>query len=262
ESPRQAQIQRAQFQRQAQRWANWWEANWQSLTNDAAYAKVDLPPLETGGADLPPIDTPPAGKSVKLAELQSGWIVPAAQDAEGKCFMDLDTLREAGWPDSLGSAEKIGVDSPEVLAWAEKEGFDLVGTKYTPPGEMEPLYCLKPLGMKVWKISSDELRDLPAAMNGKQKYPMGQPVEMLVPRREVIKPPYDLKYGGDSFLFVTREGTAGVIRMTAQVTDTDDAGSDVYSAGREFMPVGYHRGAKVSISAIVDTEGPAVGAGK
>ncbi len=262
ESPRQAHIQRAQFQRQAQRWANWWEANWQTLTKDAAYAKVNLPPLEVSDSDLATIETPPVGKSVKLVELESGWIVPAAQNSEGKCFMDLDTLREAAWPASLGAAEKTGVDSPAVLAWAEKEGFDLVGTKYTPPGEKEPLYCLKPLGMKVWKISSDELRDLPAAMIGKQEYPMGQPVEMLVPRREVIKPPYDLKFGGDSFLFVTREGTAGVIRMTAQVTDTDDAGSDAYSAGREFMPVGYHRGAKVSISAIVDTLGPGEGAGK
>ena len=63
-----------------------------------------------------------------------------------------------------------------------------------------------------------EHRLLAQAMAGREAYPLSQPVDLLVPQREV-KPPYD-NYSFYAFSIVTREGTAGVIRMTAQVTDT------------------------------------------
>ena len=214
ESPAQRTQQRALFDRFAQRWATWWEANWKSMVDDPAYATVNLPLPAPEAMPLTGRKTPPAGPGVKLQQGQQGWIVQSAQESSRRCFVDLDTMREGGWPASLPPVAEIGVDSPQLLAWARKEGFDLVGVTYTPPGESKPLYCLQPLGMRVWKMTPAEHRRLDQAMAGREAYPLSQPVELMVPQREV-KPPYD-KYSGDAFLFVTREGTAGVIRMTAK----------------------------------------------
>jgi hypothetical protein len=246
-------LQRAQFERVARRWADWWEANWQSMVDDPAFAKVDLP----AAAPVPPASAgrlrPLVGAGLKLTDARAGWIVEAAGESKKRCFVDLDTMREAGWPDSLPPVEEIGVDSPELLAWARQEGFDMVGVKLTPPGETAPLYCLKPLETTVWKLTADEHRLLPEAIAGRSEYPLSRPVELMVPQR-TVDPPYDYKYGGDSFLFVTREGTAGVIRMTAQVTDPSGGTGYAYSQDDQFRPKGFYRGAKVSFS-VIDESG-------
>jgi hypothetical protein len=123
---------------------------------------------------------------------------------------------------------------------------------YTPPGESEPLYCLQPLEMHVWKISPEQHRGLPEGMAGRAPYPLAQPVELMVPQREV-KPPYDHQFGGDSFLFVTREGSAGVVRMTAQVTEAGGVGG-AYSLDDQFSGSGYHRGAKVNFATMSEPD--------
>ena len=127
-------------------WATWWEANWKSMVDDPAYATVNLPLPAPEAMPLTGRKTPPAGPGVKLQQQgQQGCPVQSAQESSRLGFVDLDTMREAGWPTSLPPVAEIGVDSPQLLAWARKEGFDLVGVTYTPPGDSKPLYCLQPL---------------------------------------------------------------------------------------------------------------------
>lgn len=243
EAPAQLALQQEQFHRVAQRWAQWWEANWESLTDDESYSTVNLPALAqaappAGGQVLP------AGPGVTLEDTRSGWIVQSAHESSKRCFVDLDTMREGGWPDSLPPIDEIGADSPELLAWARREGFDLMGLTFTPPGESEPLYCLKPLGMEAWKMSPSELRELKWSAAGKREYPLSQPVELMVPRRKIL-PPFDQAVDGDSFLYLSREGTAGVVRMTAQVPENSTPGG--YSDD-QFEPTGFYPGVKVTFA--------------
>jgi beta-lactamase regulating signal transducer with metallopeptidase domain len=254
ESPAQRSQQRAQFHRLAQRWAQWWESSWRSMVSDAAYAEVKLPPLVAEAGSFAGRTRPPAGPGVRLQDGQQGWIVESAHESNERCFLDLDTMRQGDWPRSLPPIEQIGTNAPELVAWAQQEGFDLVGITYTPPGEREPLYCLKPLNMHTWKITPAEHRRLEQAMTGREPFPLSRPVEVMVPQRE-IKPPYDYEHGGDAFLFVTREGTAGAIRMTAQVTGTN-VPRGAYSRDDQFRPVGFHRGAKVNFAAMTEAEIP------
>jgi len=165
----------------------------------------------------------------------AGWVIQSAHESKQRCFIDLDTMREGGWPTSLPPVDKIGVDSPEVLAWARKQGYDVMGITYTSPETGKPTYCLKPLDMQVWKITPQEHRDLPDAMAGHKAYPQSHPVDLMILQHE-MKRPFDRKYGGDAFLFVTREGTAGLLRMTTQVTDTDNPTAEAYSGDEEFTP--------------------------
>jgi beta-lactamase regulating signal transducer with metallopeptidase domain len=256
EAPAQQAQQRAQFHQLAQRWVEWWQANWKSMVDDAAYAKVNLPPLAPAAASFAGRQKPPSGAGVKLQDGPQGWIVESAHEATRKrCFVDLDTMREGGWPASLPPIEKIGVESPTLLIWARKNGYDMVGITYTSPGSDKPLYCLKPLDMHVWKIGPQEHRDLDYAMAGRRPYPLSHPVDLLIPQQE-MKPPYDRKYGGDAFLFITREGTAGIIRMTAQVTDPTDSTGAAYSDDEQFSPTGFYRGAKISFAAMTEADAP------
>jgi beta-lactamase regulating signal transducer with metallopeptidase domain len=252
ESPSQREQQQVQFYRVARRWSDWWEANWKSMTDDPAYAKVNLPALAPLESKFAGRTKPPAGPGVKLQDGYASWIVQSAQESKDRCFVDLDTMREGSWPASLPPVEKIGVDSPELLAWARREGFDMVCVTTTPPGETRPLFCLKPLDLHVWKITPQEHRNLKKAMAGQEAYPLSRSVQLMVPQREV-KPPYN-KYSGDAFLFVTREGSAGVIRMTAQVTDPEGGGGAAYSTDDQYSPTGFYRGAKIHFATMTEAD--------
>jgi hypothetical protein len=114
----------------------------------------------------------------------------------------------------------------------------------------KPTYCVKPIDAHAWKITPDEHRSLPDAMAGRSAYPLSDPVDLMLPQRET-KPPHDRTYGGDAFLFVTREGTAGLLRMTAQVTDTNDSTGSPYGVD-PFSPTGFYRGAKISFATMTE----------
>ncbi len=245
--------QRKIFHTSAQRWAGWWETNWDSVIEDSSYSKVNLSKLDQPRIALVGRRQPPAGPGVKLAEGHGGWIVPSVHESTGKCFVDLDTGREVGWPKSLPPVEKTGLDSPELLAWAREEGFDMVGVSHTPKGENSPLFCLRPIDMSTWQITAEEHRDLKHAMAGGKPYPLSRPVSLMVPQREV-KRPYDYKYGGVAFLFVTREGTAGLIRMTGQVTEAKDMSYQTSGPDDNFSSIGFYRGAKISFAAMMEPQ--------
>ena len=249
ETPKQFVLQQRLFDRVARRWADWWEANWRTMTADEAFASVNLPLSAIARVPHDGHNELPSGADARLGGGPSGWVIASPQeDPLKRCFLDLDTKRQSGWPDSLPQIEEIGVDSPELLAWAEAEGFDLMGFTHTPPGEIEPLYCLKPLGMKAWKITPSELRALKKRTPGRRAYPLTQPVDVMIPRREIL-PPFDHAVDGDSFLYLTSDGTAGVVRMTAQVPKKNLIGG-AYSKDDDFMPTGFYPGAKVSFSVL------------
>ena len=239
----QQKLARDQFNRVAKKWADWWEANWQDSVSDAAYAKVGLaesttqPPPTIVTRDLP------SGPNVELIGAGWGGVIESVHNAGKACFIDLDTRREAGWPDELPPLGKTQLESPELLAWARREGFDVVGITHTPEGETKPLYCLMPFDLRAWRISEAQHRLLPEMIVGERPYPLDQPVDLLVPQRKIPKP-RDQNHSGDSFLFVTREGTAGLLRMTAQVTGTKDSTAYAYSDDEIFQDSGFHRGIK------------------
>ncbi|NOY40576.1 MAG: hypothetical protein GXP26_01895, partial [Planctomycetes bacterium] len=243
--------QRKLFHAMAQRWADWWEENWDSVIDDDKYSKVNLSKLGKPIVTLAGRKQPPVGLGVKLGVGHNGWIVQSVHESTRRCFVDLDTSREAGWPNSLPPMEKTGLDSPELLAWARKEGFDMMGVSHTPKGENAPLFCLRPIDMSTWQITAEEHRDIEQAIAGKKPYPLSRPVKLMVPLREV-KRPYDYEYGGAAFLFVTREGTAGLIRMTGQVTEAKNISGQASGPDGRFSSVGFYRGAKISFAAMTE----------
>lgn len=239
----QRRLARQQFDRVAETWAAWWESEWEQYVQDPAYSKVGLAKGLKPGQRPVEARKPPSGPGVELLGAGSGGIIQSVHDTGHACFIDLDTKRQAGWPNELPQIGKTRLDSPELLAWARREGYDIVGITHTPVGEKEPLFCLMPIDLRAWKITEGEHRGLQDAIRGKKPYPLTRPVDLLIPRRTISKP-RDPKHSGDSFLFVTREGTAGVLRLTAQVTAAKNVTGYVSSDDDLFEDIGFYRGVK------------------
>jgi beta-lactamase regulating signal transducer with metallopeptidase domain len=254
ETETQRTLQRKLFHDLAQRWANWWSNNWQGFDVDEQYAHANLPPISD------PLESPvprslPVGPGLGLVSKYSGWIVQSAHESTRRCFVDLDTSRETGWPSALPPVGQLGTNS-QVLAWARSQGFDMLGVTYQPPGYDAPMYCLQPLDMKVWQITPEQQRDLPRAIKGEIPYPIEKPVDRLVPRKEPYEGVNKQQLGGTAFLFLTTEGTAGLLRMTAQVTDTNVQFGRPASPDDQYSPTGFYRGVKISFAIIAETDKP------
>ena len=240
----QQQEQRRLFLRVASRWATWWEANWSSIIDDSDYAKVNLPNSEAPKPLASRTYALPTAPDNRLVSAGSGGIIASVHDSDEYCFKDFDTGRVAEWPESLAALDRNQLDSPELLEWARREGFDAMGVTHTHEGEESPLYCVLPLGMQVWKMTEKEHRALRDSMTGKIPYPRSSPIKLMVPQR-TVPGPRDRHYAGDAFLFITREGTAGVLRMTAQVTETPRGSEGVYSWTSLFENTGVRNGVKI-----------------
>ncbi len=259
-TPAQRDAQRKLFYDLAQRWEQWWSQNWQRLGVGNDYAAVNLPPLklELSAADAARTPTLPTGPKLGLVDVTSGKIIQSAQESKQRCFIDFDTGRETGWPKELPPIAQLGADQKPIINWADKQGIDLMGITYQPPGFDAPIYCLQPLSMKVWQLTPEEQRSLPLAIRGEIPYPLGHPVDRLVPRKEAYQGPDKNELGGTAFLFLTREGTAGLLRMTAQVTDTNVQSGQRSSPDDQFSPIGFYRGAKISYALVGEVQDPDV----
>ena len=236
-----------QFSSVALQWQNWWERDWKSMLNDPAYSKVGLP-LDDSPRNAAPTGQHqlPVGKALKFQSTGFGGIIQLVSESDAVCcFIDLDTGRTSGWPKAI--PDRGNLSSTELKNWVKRKGFDVVGVMHTPKGEQNPRYCAQPLDMQTWKISEEELRQLGTAVSGETSYPLSRPVKLMVPRTSIPKP-HDIDHSGDAFLFVTREGTSGVLRLTAQVTEIGSAG---YSgANGSFENRGFYSGVKYMLSTI------------
>ena len=148
-------IQRWLFHGLASRWAVWWKQNWRKFTDDPTYARISLPTLP----DAPPVASISAAQPFPTGDrvrTSSGWanvILGPPQPREYyRTFKDLDTGREIKWPTDLPDRSRAGRD--EIAAFAAKEGFDLMGIEYTPPGSTRSYYALQGLGLRAWQVNN------------------------------------------------------------------------------------------------------------
>lgn len=242
EDPRRQVLQRRIFGRQAQRWQEWWEANWQAFTDDAKYQKVNL---QVADEPLPPARQT-LGKSARLIdEVTDAVLSPASERGRyATYFSDLDTGREPTWPKHIPQDE-TAFDDKQLAAWASENGVDLMCLSHRSSDRSET-YVLRTFGMKVWEISARDLRKLDGLM-ADGTLPEGRPVGELL-----------MHYDADTqrlvpdanalFLYITSEGNMGVIETTDRVTRTADL------TGTFSQPpkgVGFHKGVRFNLKEII-----------
>ena len=216
EDPRRQWHQRRLFTRQARRWQAWWEANWREFTDDAAYQKVNLKV-----DDAPP---PPAiaglGPNARFGDGVQGEILsPAIQKGQhAGHFYDLDTGYRPEWPAHI-PRDEARLDPKQLADWAADNGVDLMCVTHRSPDGTET-FVLRAFGMKAWEISPRDLRNLDRLIAA-GTLPKGHEVgELLMHYDEASK--RFVPDANAAFLFVTREGSMGLIETTDRVTRTAD----------------------------------------
>jgi hypothetical protein len=229
-TPKQRWLQLWLFHGLATRWAVWWKQNARRFTDDPVYARVSLPPLP----DAPPVpraaaDQPfPTGDAVRASDGWANVIIGPPQAREYyRTFKDLDTGREIPWPKELPEPSKAGND--QIAAFTAREGFDLRGTEYTDPGSGRSVYTLQPLGLRAWQVDNRLYGTIEKDLRDNKPPKLDRPARDLLmdvdPRSGTYRP-----RNKATFLFVTREGTTGILQLTGLVTEPfgpDDLGKPV-----------------------------------
>jgi hypothetical protein len=242
EDSRRKVFQRRIFDRHAQRWQTWWEQNWRTFTDDASYQKVNL---TIDDEPLPALR--PLGKNSRLVGEWSNAVVspPSEKSPYAWNAYDLDTGYNPKWPAAIPRDESPR-NAKQVTDWATQNGIDLLCVTQRAPDGTET-YVLRALGMKVIEITPRDARNL-AKQIAKGSLPEGRPVDELLMHYDPVAKRFDPNANG-AFLFVTREGSMGLIEVTDRVTRTADLSGQ--AAGGEPKGVGFHKGVRFSLSAIV-----------
>lgn len=256
-SDRQQRMQRQLYQRVAQRWTEWWEANWKEQVKDEVFSKVNLHIRK----DLENKIAFPHGSTTKFTEGCRGMILQSvrAPDVEAigpfgtRVFLDLDTNRLTGLPERLRAPQGEPERMDEISAWAAREGFDVMATEYTVPGEDKPHYVLRSLGLTAWQIKTELWEKIAEELTKPEPPTLGTPAAGLLAHFDEKKGQYDPKEFA-TFLFVTREGGYGAMFVGAEVTSTavDYSKPSPISEDFERSSVGVGRGRKLSYRLVED----------
>lgn len=264
-TPRQRWIQRWLYHGLATRWAVWWKKNWKKYTDDPAYSKISLPPLP----DAPPVaatsaEQPfPTGPKVKDADGWANVIIGPPQAREYyRTFKDLDSGRETKWPGELGDPAKASGE--KIAEFAAKEGLDLRGIEYRPPGSDRSYYALQALGLRAWQVDNSLYDRIGNDLRAEKVPDLGRPVGDLLMDYDPATKTYHPENKA-TFLFVTREGTTGILQLTGLATELirpDDFGRaiapdppDPPGRAASLKPTrGFFRGVQIQYKYIVGGE--------
>ena len=245
EDPRRQVLQRRIYRRQAQQWQVWWEANWRSFVNDAAYQKVNL---TVADEPLPPAPAPDAlGKTARLSgEWEGAVLCPAIENGQHAWhFYDLDTGYVPRWPTKIPKVE-ASRDTQPLTDWAAQNGVDLMCITHRSPDGTET-FVLRALGMKVREINSRDLRNLDTLIAA-GTLPEGRPVGELLMHYDTASQKF-VPDANAAFLFITSEGNMGLIETTDRVTHAADLTG--IASGNSTPGVGFHKGVRFNLKAIV-----------
>ncbi|MEM8945720.1 MAG: M56 family metallopeptidase [Planctomycetota bacterium] len=205
-------LQRQLFVQVAEKWAQWWEENWKTFVNDDRYARVRLthdsvrPQLTAAATQV----RFPTGDRIRLSEPVDGLIVTPNQLRQREDLLDIDTGRQATWPNRFNALAKNQQPTDDMVEYWRTEGFDLLGyVEFA--NEKEVSYGVRMLDLRVWRLTDSQLADLPRMMSGEIAYPLDHEVREMVPLLSKAGP-YE-ETAGEPYLFKTREGTYGVIKL-------------------------------------------------
>jgi hypothetical protein len=239
--PRRQSLQRRLLSRQARRWQAWWEAHWREFTDDAAYQTVNLQE-----DDLLPPATTHLGPKARVDESTMGaTLSPAIQEGQyTQFFYDLDTGSQPRWPAHIPKDE-ARFDQKQLADWAAASGVDLMCVTHKAPDGTQT-FVLRSFGMKAWEISQRDFRNIHKLIAA-GTLPKGRDVgDLLMHYDDQSK--RAVPDANAVFIYVTREGSMGLIETTDRVTRTADLTG---MAGSPPAGVGFHTGVRFNLQSII-----------
>jgi hypothetical protein len=242
DDPRRQWYQRRLFTRQARRWQTWWETHGREFTDDAADQKVNL---QVDAEPLPPAMTRLRPNARLEGSVHGATLSPAIQEGEHtEYFYDLDTGARPRWPAHI-PRDEARFDPKQLAAWAADNGVDLMCVTHRAP-DGTPTFVLRSFGMKAWEISQRDLRNIDKLIPA-GTLPSGHDVGDLLMHYDA-EAKRSVPDANAAFIYVTREGTMGLIETTDRVTRTADL------TGRFSPPpagVGFQTGVRFNLTWII-----------
>ena len=246
--PHQQKMQRQLYRRTAEKWAAWWSDNWTVHVADRKYAAVGLP-----NGDIPAAQLFPQGTSVKIGGQSSGHIAEPDDDGKYEVFYDLDTGRRMPMPSELRGLDGDPHRLDKIQAWAAREGFDIMGTRYQVKGQTEPHFAIRSLGLTAWEIDPQRFKTLDTDITKDEPLPVGTPMGGLLLHFDEQRQTYD-PAANAAFLFVTREGTYGALFIGVEVRDTHVKLGMPAEGDQALNPVGFRKGRRFSVKIVEPAE--------
>jgi beta-lactamase regulating signal transducer with metallopeptidase domain len=211
--PRRQWLEHRLFTQHALRWQTWWEAHSQEFTDDAAYRAVNL---KVDDAPLPPATTT-LGPNARFENNVRGQTLSPAIE-EGQHFLDLDTGACPRWPANL-PRDEARIDQKQLALWAAASGADLMCVTHRAP-DGKQTFVLRSFGLKAWELGPRDLRNINKLV-ASGTLPKGHVAgELLMHFDEQSN--RSVPDANAAFIYVTREGSMGLIEITDRVTQKAD----------------------------------------
>jgi beta-lactamase regulating signal transducer with metallopeptidase domain/protocatechuate 3,4-dioxygenase beta subunit len=204
--------QRTLFLDHARKWVDWWSHNWKPYVSEEADAQLDrtkhsIEQFAERVAYMPQPSLPTEIPTGPFVELGEGMLYQQFEP-----YLNLDVGRAIPRPEELLNNSPKDHPSPELLAWARQKGVDLLRIEIKRPGDSKTYYGYQPVGMKVWKIDNERLQNLEKELQ--QNKTLALPPLWEGPISSVDQQEGDIaEEKAATFLFITREGTCGTMRV-------------------------------------------------
>ena len=206
-------MERKAFYEVARRWADWWQANRERFGGDPTLADLRLPAPK----EEPSFKRFLTGLSMKESGGQSGFIVSPIERGSTHCCLALGLSRPVALPKELLDTNAGPVSIERVSAWAARAGADLVGTQYRDPESGKVYYCARTLGLQAWEVPNQNWTNIEQALQRDALPALDAPASDLLMHYEAAQARY-VPERRATFLFITRDGMQGMLRVMAQVT--------------------------------------------
>ena len=249
-SERQIHLKERQFHGIATRWSKWWEANAAEYVEDKKYHRVNLPNFD----DEPPAAVTDPDASYKTTGGGSNMMLQSIYDPNSReCFYDLDTGRYARLP-KRWQGSKQGVDDKieEIEAWAIGEGFDLMGMEVKGKNGTKDCFVIQPLMLDLWELPENRWKMRSDNITLAELRGEGRKTEKLVhfSKEEFAD---DLE-GHAPFLFLTSDGTSGLVFLGIQVRDASLKPGGVSDGDDELRPIAFRKGRRFAVTELVPVD--------
>ncbi len=209
----------------ARRWANWWSKNRHTYVENEADAQLERTTESldqysksiSTASDQPPRSGFPRGENVTEGGGAQNNSMKSFVDWPASGFLDLDSGRLPSPAKALVEESTADQPSEALLAWADREGVDLINVEFDLPGSDKSLLAFKPLAMKVWRIENSRFANIQKELGESEEFELPAPWEGPLAPIDQQTGEYDEKSTA-SFLFITREGTCGAIQIQSPVS--------------------------------------------
>jgi hypothetical protein len=124
---------------------------------------------------------------------------------------------------------------------------------YQPVGSDKMYYAIRNLGMTAWEIGADRWEQIGAELRQPIPPALDKPAGGLLLHYDEKLGTYDPNANA-AFLFITREGAAGVLLVGVEVLDTNVRIGEPSRGEQAFNPVGFMKGRRFSFKIIEPIE--------